>query len=170
VTEVLLHIQSPLQASSTSTARPIMLYFNVAVVALIGQAAAAPNWGVSEAAYSSSRSSFVSSMLSSYSSAVAATATATTTGAISTTVLAPSIPNLPPGPDATSYPRDGKLHGAQPAPYTPSGGLGTNGSEPVYVPQTDFDFQSMVRGPVRQIPSIANVFTPARHWHSIKNT
>jgi len=64
-------------------------------------------------------------------------------GAISTVILAPSIPHLPPGPDATSYPRDGLLHGDQPAPFTPSGGLGTNGSEPVYVPQTDFDFQSM---------------------------
>jgi hypothetical protein len=145
VTVVLLYIRSS-SASSMYTAISIMLYSNLAIVALIGQAVAAPNLGVSEAAYSASRSSFVSSILSSYSSAVAA-ATATTTGAISTTVLAPSIPHLPPGPDATSYPRDGKLHGAEPAPYTPSGGLGTNGSEPVYVPQTDFDFQSMVNGP-----------------------
>ncbi|KAH7310166.1 protein rds1 [Rhexocercosporidium sp. MPI-PUGE-AT-0058] len=122
-----------------------MLYPKVAVLALIGQAVAVPNQQVSEAVYSASRSSFVSSLLSSYSSAVAATTPppATTTGAISTTILAASIPHLPPGPDATSYPRDGQLHGDQPAPYTPSGGLGTNGSEPVYVPQTDFDFQSM---------------------------
>lgn len=51
---------------------------------------------------------------------------------------------MPPGPDATSYPRDGQLHAPEPAPFTPDGGLGTNGSEPVYVPQSDFDFQSMV--------------------------
>ncbi|KAL5346640.1 hypothetical protein ACLOAV_008347 [Pseudogymnoascus australis] len=46
-------------------------------------------------------------------------ATATTTGALSTTVLAPSIPHLPPGPNSTSYPRDGKLHGTQPIPIHP---------------------------------------------------
>lgn len=71
------------------------------------------------------------------------TGTPTTTGALSTKILAPSIPALPPGPDAYKYPRDGKLHGDQPAPYTPSGGLGTNGSAPVYRPLTDFDFQSV---------------------------
>lgn len=121
----------------------------IAVVALVSQAVATANWRVSEAVYSSSRASFLSSMLSSYSSAFAAatTATATSVGALSTTVIAPSIPQLPPGPEATSYPRDGQLHGAEPAPYTPSGGLGTNGSEPVYAPETDFDFQSMVKPP-----------------------
>ncbi|CRK30699.1 hypothetical protein BN1708_015838 [Verticillium longisporum] len=56
--------------------------------------------------------------------------TPTTTGALSTKVLAPSIEPLPPGPDAYKYPADGKLHGDQPAPYTPSGGIGTNGSAP----------------------------------------
>lgn len=117
----------------------------VALAALVGHVLAIADSHISEAAYSASRSCYVSSMLSSYSSAVAASATPTTVGALSTTVLASSIPHLPPNPDATSYPRDGELHGAQPAPYTPSGGLGTNGSEPVYVPQTDFDFQSMVR-------------------------
>ncbi|PKS05928.1 hypothetical protein jhhlp_007761 [Lomentospora prolificans] len=67
----------------------------------------------------------------------------TTTGAISTKVLAPSIPALPPGPDAYKYPADGELHGDQPAPYTPSGGLGTNGSAPVYRVMSDFDYQSL---------------------------
>ncbi|KOS20562.1 Protein rds1 [Escovopsis weberi] len=67
----------------------------------------------------------------------------TTTGAESTSVLASSISALPPGPDATSYPADGTLHGDQPAPYTPSGGIGTNGSEPVYRVQSDFDYQSL---------------------------
>lgn len=32
-----------------------------------------------------------------------------------------------------------------PAPFTPSGGLGTNATPPVYAPLSDFDFQSMVR-------------------------
>ncbi|KAK5661613.1 hypothetical protein OQA88_9713 [Cercophora sp. LCS_1] len=67
----------------------------------------------------------------------------TTTGALSTNVLAPSVPAAPPGPDAYSYPSDGQLHGAEPAPYTPSGGLGTNGSAPVYRVLTDFDYQSI---------------------------
>ena len=67
----------------------------------------------------------------------------TTTGALSTSVIAASIPALPPGPDAYKYPADGKLHAPEPAPYTPSGGLGTNGSAPVYRVQSDFDYQSL---------------------------
>lgn len=69
--------------------------------------------------------------------------TPTTTGALSTKVLAPSIPARPPGPDAYDYPADGQLHGDQPAPYTPSGGIGTNGSAPVYRVNSDFDYQSL---------------------------
>ncbi|KAI1750483.1 hypothetical protein F4782DRAFT_246193 [Xylaria castorea] len=67
----------------------------------------------------------------------------TTTGALSTTVLAPSIPAYPPEPYKLQYPADGKLHHPQPAPYTPAGGLGTNGSEPVYRVQSDFDYESI---------------------------
>ncbi|KAG8411500.1 hypothetical protein J3458_015557 [Metarhizium acridum] len=67
----------------------------------------------------------------------------TTTGALSNTVLGPSIPALPPAEDAFKYPADGKLHGPQPAPYTPNGGIGTNGSAPVYRVQSDFDYQSL---------------------------
>jgi hypothetical protein len=71
------------------------------------------------------------------------TGTATTTGALSTTVLAPAIPILPPPPGADAYPADGELHAPQPAPYTPDGGIGTNGSAPVYKVQSDFDYQSL---------------------------
>ena len=67
----------------------------------------------------------------------------TTTGALSTAVTAASVPALPPGPDAYKYPSDGQLHADQPAPYTPSGGLGTNGSAPVYRVQSDFDYESI---------------------------
>lgn len=67
----------------------------------------------------------------------------TTTGALSTSVLAPSIAALPPPDDAFEYPADGRLHGDQPAPFTPSGGRGTNGSAPVYRVQSDFDYQSL---------------------------
>lgn len=72
------------------------------------------------------------------------TPTASPIGAIKTDVLGPSIPAGPPGPDASSYPRDGKLHAPEPAPYTPAGGLGTNGSEPNYQVKSDFDFESIV--------------------------
>ena len=68
----------------------------------------------------------------------------TTTGAVTTEVLAPSIAPLPPNPTATTYPADGQLHAPQPAPYTPAGGLGTNGTEPVYNVKSDFDFESLV--------------------------
>ncbi|MCJ1233741.1 hypothetical protein MMC14_001699 [Varicellaria rhodocarpa] len=67
----------------------------------------------------------------------------TTTGALSTAVLAASIPALPPNPSATTYPSDGQLHSPEPAPYTPAGGLGTNGTEPVYAMQSDFDYESI---------------------------
>lgn len=67
----------------------------------------------------------------------------TTTGAKTTDVLAPSIPALPPGPNAFDYPSDGELHAPLPAPYTPSGGVGTNGSAPVYRVLSDFDYESI---------------------------
>ena len=68
----------------------------------------------------------------------------TTTGALSLSVLAASIPALPPNPTATTYPSDGKLHDPEPAPYTPAGGLGTDGTEPVYNAKSDFDYESLV--------------------------
>lgn len=70
----------------------------------------------------------------------------TTTGALSTSVVAASIAALPPDPVKYAYPADGQLHANQPAPYTPSGGLGTNGSAPVYRVQSDFDYQSIALG------------------------
>ncbi|KAI9721040.1 MAG: hypothetical protein M1812_002521 [Candelaria pacifica] len=69
--------------------------------------------------------------------------TPTTTGALTTDVLAASIPMLPPNPTATTYPSDGQLHNPEPAPYTPAGGLGTNGTEPVYNAKSDFDYESL---------------------------
>ncbi|ROW07739.1 hypothetical protein VMCG_03451 [Cytospora schulzeri] len=70
----------------------------------------------------------------------------TTTGAQSTIVLAASIPALPPNPGKYAYPADGNLHANEPAPYTPAGGQGTNGSLPVYRVQSDFDYQSIALG------------------------
>lgn len=70
----------------------------------------------------------------------------TTTGALSTSVLASSIPALPAESSKYDYPADGDLHADEPAPYTPAGGLGTNGTEPVYRVQSDFDYQSIQLG------------------------
>ncbi|KAM0242116.1 hypothetical protein ACHAP5_007353 [Fusarium lateritium] len=69
--------------------------------------------------------------------------TPTTTGAVSTTILASAIPASPPPPGSYDYPANGKLNAPQPAPYTPDGGVGTNGSAPVYRVQSDFDYQSL---------------------------
>ncbi|KAF5671190.1 rds1 [Fusarium heterosporum] len=69
--------------------------------------------------------------------------TPTTTGALSTTVLASAIAPAPPPPGSYDYPANGKLNAPQPAPYTPDGGVGTNGSAPVYRVQSDFDYQSL---------------------------
>ncbi|KAJ4287918.1 hypothetical protein N0V88_007538 [Collariella sp. IMI 366227] len=68
---------------------------------------------------------------------------ATTTGALSTNVIGTAIPPAPPPAQIVAYPADGKLHGDQPLPYTPSGGLGTNGSTPIYKVASDFDYQSL---------------------------
>lgn len=144
--------------------------FITGALALSPLAAAVARPEIKQAARIAARDNYVRQVLSSYSASIdaeaatsttvvvetqatvvatetatgEASATSTPQGALSTRILASSIPALPPAPDATSYPRDGQLHGDQPAPFTPSGGIGTNGSAPVYVPQTDFDFQSLV--------------------------
>jgi hypothetical protein len=70
----------------------------------------------------------------------------TTIGAVSTTVLAASIPTLPPNPTATYYNTNGTLQEPQPAPYVPAGGLGTNGTLPRYMVESDFDYESIQLG------------------------
>ncbi|APA13208.1 hypothetical protein SS1G_13736 [Sclerotinia sclerotiorum 1980 UF-70] len=72
--------------------------------------------------------------------------TPTTTGALSTIALASEVPILPPRPAEQTYVPDGTLHDPQPIPYQPAGGLGTNGTEPVYRVQSDFDYQSILLG------------------------
>lgn len=73
------------------------------------------------------------------------TGSATVTGALTaSTVLGTTIPTSPPPAAATTYPADGQLHNAQPIPYAPGGGIGTNGTTPVYRPRSDFDYQSLV--------------------------
>jgi len=62
---------------------------------------------------------------------------------VSNTILAPSIPALPPNPTATYYNAQGILLHPEPAPYTPNGGLGTNGTLPRYMVESDLDFESI---------------------------
>ena len=73
--------------------------------------------------------------------------TPTVTGAVQgPTTLAASIPAGPPNPTATYYNKEGVPQDAFPAPYTPKGGLGTNGSLPRYMVNSDFDFESIALG------------------------
>ena len=75
------------------------------------------------------------------------TGTPTTTGAENgPTTLAASIPALPPNPTATYYNTGGKPINPMPAPYTPAGGLGTNGTQPRYMVESDFDYESIALG------------------------
>ncbi|KAF2144990.1 uncharacterized protein K452DRAFT_221685 [Aplosporella prunicola CBS 121167] len=73
--------------------------------------------------------------------------TPTTTGAEQAPgTVAPSVPALPPNPTATYYNANGELTEPEPAPYVPAGGLGTNGTEPRYMVNSDFDFESIQLG------------------------
>ncbi|CAJ2504064.1 Uu.00g114580.m01.CDS01 [Anthostomella pinea] len=75
------------------------------------------------------------------------TGTPTTIGAADgPTTLAASIPALPPNPTATYYNTLGVPLHPFPAPYEPAGGLGTNGTLPRYMVESDFDFESIALG------------------------
>lgn len=76
------------------------------------------------------------------------TGNATTTGALSNSPLATAGPTaaLPPNPTALIYNPNGTLNNPEVVPYQPAGGLGTNGTEPVYRVQSDFDYQSILLG------------------------
>lgn len=68
-----------------------------------------------------------------------------TTGAVTASSVGTGIPKGSILPGATTYPSNGQLNNPEPAPYVPAGGLGTNGSIPVYNAKSDFDFESLVR-------------------------
>lgn len=74
------------------------------------------------------------------------TGTATVTGAIAKGDLNGTISALPPNPEATAFKPDGTPNSNQTIPFQPAGGLGTNGTEPVYRVQSDFDYQSLLLG------------------------
>ncbi|KAJ5160064.1 Protein rds1 [Penicillium canariense] len=69
--------------------------------------------------------------------------TPSTTGALTASSIGSGISSAGVPPGATTYPSDGKLHNAEPAPYVPAGGVGTNGSTPVYNARSDFDYESL---------------------------
>lgn len=80
------------------------------------------------------------------------TGSATTTGAVNgPSTLAASIPALPPNPTATYYNAQGVPQKPFPAPYTPAGGLGTNGTLPRYMVESDFDFESIALGLYQEV-------------------
>lgn len=73
--------------------------------------------------------------------------TPTTTGAEKApTTLGTDIAPLPPNPTATYYNTNGKPQDPMPIPYMPAGGLGTNGTEPRYMVNSDFDYESIALG------------------------
>lgn len=76
------------------------------------------------------------------------TGVATITGAAnaSTTLFASIAGPLPPNPTATYYNTNGLPQNPMPAPFTPAGGLGTNGSLPRYMVESDFDYESIALG------------------------
>jgi hypothetical protein len=75
------------------------------------------------------------------------TGTPTATGAVNaSTTLALSIAAGPANPTATYYNSKGVPLDPFPAPFTPAGGLGTNGSLPRYMVESDFDFESIALG------------------------
>ncbi|KAJ9491778.1 hypothetical protein VN97_g1499 [Penicillium thymicola] len=71
------------------------------------------------------------------------TGTPTTTGALTASSIGTGISRGGVAPGATTYPGDGNLHHSEPAPYVPAGGVGTNGSTPVYNTKSDFDYESL---------------------------
>ncbi|KAL6230325.1 hypothetical protein BDW75DRAFT_74431 [Aspergillus navahoensis] len=73
--------------------------------------------------------------------------TPTITGAArAAETLAASIAPKPPNPTATYYNAEGLPQQPMPAPYVPAGGLGTNGTLPRYMVNSDWDFESIALG------------------------
>jgi hypothetical protein len=145
---------SPTSIFTTSVNMVHKVALSAALLGLAGSAIAAP---APQAEYTSASASHVTRPLPSQqpnptpptipitnvTSHGAYTGEPTTTGALSTIALGQTIPALPPNPTATTYPSDGKLHDPEPIPYMPAGGLGTNGTEPIYRPHSDFDYESL---------------------------
>lgn len=88
--------------------------------------------------------------------------TPTTTGAVmAPTTLGSEVPQLPPNPTATYYNTDGLLHQPAPVPYQPAGGLGTNGTEPRYQVNSEFDYESLALALYQEVSTYVPEFDQA---------
>ncbi|EEA26129.1 hypothetical protein TMatcc_005620 [Talaromyces marneffei ATCC 18224] len=67
---------------------------------------------------------------------------ASVTGALTASSVGTGVVVGEAPPAQTTYPSDGRLHDAQPGPYVPAGGIGTN-TTPIYSVQSDYDYQSL---------------------------
>ncbi|KAJ6101911.1 Protein rds1 [Penicillium sp. IBT 16267x] len=73
------------------------------------------------------------------------TGTPTTTGALTASSIGTGIvASASVDPAETTYASNGQLQNAEPAPYVPAGGVGTQGQIPVYNAKSDFDYESLV--------------------------
>ncbi|KAH7042053.1 ferritin-like domain-containing protein [Macrophomina phaseolina] len=72
--------------------------------------------------------------------------TATTTGAEQGPATLAETVAPKPNPTATYYNPNGKLTAPEAIPYQPGGGVGVDGTLPVYQVQSDFDFESLALG------------------------
>ncbi|KAJ5636816.1 Protein rds1 [Penicillium longicatenatum] len=72
------------------------------------------------------------------------TGTPTTTGALTASSIGTGVVESASIAAAeTTYASNGELQNAEPAPYTPAGGVGTEGQIPVYNAKSDFDYESL---------------------------
>lgn len=73
------------------------------------------------------------------------TGTPTTTGALTASSIGTGVVESASVAAAeTTYVSNGELQNAEPAPYVPAGGVGTEGQIPVYNAKSDFDYESLV--------------------------
>ena len=117
----------PFSQSSSDSMRGLTLSIVAAAVVDLASAVPAPNNWASSSSLSLSSSSSYASVTSSYASSASASASASASSTASSPLASTNFSS------------------SLPLPYTPSGGFGTNGSQPVYAPLSDFDYQSLVR-------------------------
>ncbi|OOQ89414.1 Protein rds1 [Penicillium brasilianum] len=118
----------------------------LSVLGSLPLASAVPNGIVIARATTSSSASVSAPPVRSHSSSGPHTpfsGTPSITGALTASSIGSGISNGSVAPEATTYPSDGTLNDAQPAPYVPEGGVGTNGSIPVYNAKSDYDYESL---------------------------
>lgn len=123
----------------------MQIYLPAAVLALVRSAAGVPSVSVPTTTLSTEASTTVTVVsVANITSHGTFTGTAETTGALTaTSILAASISAQSAPASATTYAANGTLINPQPAPYVPAGGRDTNGTEPVYRPMSDYDYQSL---------------------------